>query len=167
MLFFESNIIFSLSSKTEVSHRVYDVSPHLILSVFFEWNIFSYGEVYEDYVKITDENYVQIGLFCGKSIGKTVFVGGRRARITFHTNQAEGRRGFLLLFTFVYPSKWSRGDNYTHLCSEIGHFQDGIISLLRPFSLFIFTLTTKILFFPPLVDIYRHPLLRLCLHYTE
>ncbi|CAH3121490.1 unnamed protein product, partial [Porites lobata] len=65
------------------------------------WIGYCYGEVYEDYVKIADENYVQIGLFCGKSIGKTVFVGGRRARITFHTNQAEGRRGFLLLFTFV------------------------------------------------------------------
>ena len=60
-----------------------------------------------DYLKITDENSNQIGKYCGTQFsGREVFVGGKKALLTFHSDSYLQRRGFLLKFNTIPPSKY-------------------------------------------------------------
>ena len=75
------------------------------LSWFYYWSIiilrFSH-----DYLKVTDDKNNFVTRDCGQSTGKEMFVGGKEALITFHSDGDYQNRGFMLLFTFIHPSKW-------------------------------------------------------------
>ena len=59
-----------------------------------------------DYFKVTDDKNNYVTGDCGQSTGKEMFVGGKEALITFHSDGDYQNRGFMLLFTFIHPSKW-------------------------------------------------------------
>ena len=59
-----------------------------------------------DYFKVTDDKNNYVTRDCGQSTGKEMFVGGKEALITFHSDGDYQNRGFMLLFTFIHPSKW-------------------------------------------------------------
>ena len=61
-----------------------------------------------DYLKITDENNVPVGQYCGELTGEEVLVGGVYAVLTFHSDHSNQKRGFLLFFTSAKPSKCNR-----------------------------------------------------------
>ena len=71
---------------------------HFVFVFFF---VLSY-----DYLKITDENSNEIGKYCGTQFtGSEAFVGGKQALLTFHSDRSHQRRGFVLKFTTISPSK--------------------------------------------------------------
>ena len=59
-----------------------------------------------DYLKVTDDENNYVTHDCGQSTGKEIFEGGKEALITFHSDGDYQNRGFMLLFTFIHPSKW-------------------------------------------------------------
>ena len=79
---------------------------YFILSVSLFVCLFVFSLSY-DYLKITDENSNQIGKYCGTQFtGREVFVGGKKALLTFHSDSYLQRRGFLLKFNTIPPSKY-------------------------------------------------------------
>ena len=52
-----------------------------------------------DYLNITNEKNENFGKYCGSKIGRTVFVTGEIAVMTFHADYSFQRRGFLLFLT--------------------------------------------------------------------
>lgn len=72
----------------------------LLYNWLFKQLIYSY-----DYLKITDDNNVTIGKYCGKQTGKEVHIGGDYAILTLHADNTEQRRGFRLSFTAVQSGK--------------------------------------------------------------
>ena len=58
-----------------------------------------------DYLKITNEKKGSFGVYCGEMSGKSVFVPGDQAIITFSTDGRVERRGFRLSFTTGSPGK--------------------------------------------------------------
>ena len=63
-----------------------------------------------DYLKITNDKAESFGKYCGVETGKTVYVTGDYAVITFHSDQSVERRGFQMFFTIVPPGKeiWTK-----------------------------------------------------------
>ena len=61
-----------------------------------------------DYLKIGNENNRKLDVYCGRKIGHTVFVTGNYAIITFHSNIATDRRGYLIFFSAVPHGKNSQ-----------------------------------------------------------
>ncbi|CAH3164746.1 unnamed protein product [Porites evermanni] len=57
-----------------------------------------------DYLKVTDDENNYVTHDCGQSTGKEIFVGGKEALITFHSDGDYQNRGFMLLFTFIHPT---------------------------------------------------------------
>ena len=58
-----------------------------------------------DYLKITNEKKGSFGKYCGEMSGKSVFVPGDQAIITFFSDAYDERRGFRLSFTTGSPGK--------------------------------------------------------------
>ncbi|PFX28660.1 Dorsal-ventral patterning tolloid-like protein 1 [Stylophora pistillata] len=57
---------------------------------------------WSDYVKISNSNGDKFGRYCGKKTGKTVYVWGAFAEITFRSSDySMQERGFSLLFSFI------------------------------------------------------------------
>ena len=54
---------------------------------------------------INDENSLNLGKHCGKKSGQTVFVTGDYALLTFHADENQQNKGFLLLFTTTPDGK--------------------------------------------------------------
>ena len=54
---------------------------------------------------INNENNLNLGKHCGKKTGQTALVTGDYAVLTFHTDELEERKGFLLLFTTIPEGK--------------------------------------------------------------
>ena len=52
-----------------------------------------------------DDKNVTVGKYCGNETGKEVLLGGDYAVMTFHSDETEQRKGFIILFTVVQPSK--------------------------------------------------------------
>jgi len=64
-------------------------------------------------LKITDENNVLVGKYCGWRTGKEVLVGADYAVVAFHTDGDGERRGFRISLTAVQASKYNRDENET------------------------------------------------------
>lgn len=60
-----------------------------------------------DYLKISDGRNHMNGSYCGNQTGKRVFVDGRTAELTFHTDYSVRYRGF---YASLYFSPRSRGE---------------------------------------------------------
>ena len=60
---------------------------------------------FSDYLKVADENKVEVGRFCGELTGEEAVVGGSRALLTFYSNGWTEKRGFFVNFTFSKPCK--------------------------------------------------------------
>ena len=58
-----------------------------------------------DYLKITDDNNVEVGKYCGELTGKEVAVSGDYAVLTFHTDGIVQKKGFRILFIAAQLSK--------------------------------------------------------------
>ena len=61
-----------------------------------------------DYLMITsiyNENNLNLGKHCGNETGQTTLVTGDYAVLTFHADELEQRRGFLLLFATIPEGK--------------------------------------------------------------
>lgn len=58
-----------------------------------------------DYLKVADENNVEVGRFCGELTDEEAVVGGSQALLTFFSNGWIEKRGFFLNFTFSKPCK--------------------------------------------------------------
>ena len=61
-----------------------------------------------DYLMITSinkENNHNLGKHCGKKTGQTTLVTGDYAVLTFHTDEIEQSKGFLLLFATIPEGK--------------------------------------------------------------
>ena len=69
--------------------------------------MFLFSISFDDYLKITNENGVQFGVYCGKLSGKTVTVSGTYANLTFRSNGWLQKRGFLIVFTAVPPGRYN------------------------------------------------------------
>ena len=54
---------------------------------------------------ITKEKNLTLGKHCGNKTGQTALVTGDYAVLTFHANEVEKRKGFLLLFTAIPEGK--------------------------------------------------------------
>ena len=63
-----------------------------------------------DYLKITDENNVTVGKYCGQRFPREVILGADYAVITFHTNDKIEKTGFYIRFSAVNPSKYWLND---------------------------------------------------------
>ena len=54
---------------------------------------------------ITNEKNLTLGKHCGNKTGQTALVSGDYTVLTFHANEVEERKGFLLLFTAIPEGK--------------------------------------------------------------
>ena len=54
---------------------------------------------------INNENNLNLGKHCGKKTGQTALVTGDYAVLTFHTDEVEESKGFLLFFTTIPEGK--------------------------------------------------------------
>lgn len=54
-----------------------------------------------DYLKVTDGKSHTFGVYCGEKTGESVVVAGDHVMITFHSDDIEQRRGFLIFITAV------------------------------------------------------------------
>ena len=61
-----------------------------------------------DYLRITNDNGQEFGVFCGERSGESVVVTGYLAVITFHSDGSAQRRGFLLNITEIPPGKYDQ-----------------------------------------------------------
>ena len=52
-----------------------------------------------DYLKIADEKNQIIAVYCGQRSGRTVYVTGQYAEISFHTDGSVQERGYELFFS--------------------------------------------------------------------
>ena len=59
-----------------------------------------------DHLKITSDNNIDIGKYCGELTGKEVVVSGDYAVLTFHSDFSVQKGGFRILFTAVQLSKY-------------------------------------------------------------
>ena len=68
-----------------------------------------------DYLKITDNNNVQVGQYCGYLTGTDGFVSGDFAMITFHSDYLSNnkKRGFYIRFTEI-PGKYKYESSLTY-----------------------------------------------------
>ena len=69
--------------------------------VCVRYNIYLLFPLRCDYLKITDEKNRTFEEYCGMKTGRHVYVTGRMAVLTFHSDYSFQRRGFLVLFTPV------------------------------------------------------------------
>ena len=60
-----------------------------------------------DHLKITSDNNIDIGKYCGELTGKEVVVSGDYAVLTFHSDFSVQKGGFRILFTAVQLSKYT------------------------------------------------------------
>lgn len=74
--------------------------------VFVRYNIYLLFHLRCDYLKITDEKNRTFEEYCGMKTGRHVYVTGRTAVLTFHSDYSFQRRGFLILFTTVAIGKY-------------------------------------------------------------
>ena len=58
------------------------------------------------YLKITDGKSHIFGKHCGERFGESAVVAGEHVMITFHTDDIEQRRGFLIFITAVPLGKF-------------------------------------------------------------
>lgn len=58
-----------------------------------------------DYLEIANENNVAIGKYCGWHSGNNISIGGNEAILTFHSDNYNEAKGFLLYFTPVQLGK--------------------------------------------------------------
>jgi len=59
-------------------------------------------------LKITSDNNIDIGKYCGELTGKEVVVSGDYIVLTFHSDLSVQNGGFWILFTVVQLSKYMR-----------------------------------------------------------
>lgn len=71
------------------------------MSIKISYFFFSY-----DYLKITDGKSHTFGKYCGERTGESVVVAGDHVMITFHSDDIEQRRGFLIFITVVPLGKF-------------------------------------------------------------
>jgi len=57
---------------------------------------------------INNENNLNLGKHCGKKTGQTALVTGDYAVLTFHTDELQERKGFLLFFSAIPEGKLSQ-----------------------------------------------------------
>jgi len=57
-------------------------------------------------LRITDENNLKIGEYCGKFYGKEIIVGAEYAVLTFHSNNKVQKKGFRIIDSTVNASKF-------------------------------------------------------------
>ena len=77
------------------------LTASVIHLVYASYNIYLLFPLRCDYLKITDEKNNTIEDYCGMKTGRHVYVTGRMAVLTFHSDYSFQRRGFLVLFTTV------------------------------------------------------------------
>lgn len=68
-----------------------------------------------DYLKVTNENSEDFGVYCGQWTEKVILVTGDLVVMTFHSNFFHDRdqeKGFLLTFTAVAPGKCGKNTTY-------------------------------------------------------
>lgn len=58
-----------------------------------------------DYLKMVDDNSNEVGKYCGELSGKEVFVFGKYALLTFHTDANIQRKRFQISFSYIESSK--------------------------------------------------------------
>ena len=68
-------------------------------------NTVLYFSCSNDFLRITDDNNVKVGQYCGALNGKEVVVSGDYAALTFQSDDNIQKRGFRILFTAVQLSK--------------------------------------------------------------
>ena len=61
----------------------------------------------DDYLKVVDDNSDEVGTYCGELSGEEVFVFGKYAVLTFHTDAGTQRKGFQISFSYIEASKYS------------------------------------------------------------
>ena len=54
-----------------------------------------------DYLKITDDNNVEVGKYCGEHTGNEVVVSGDYAALTFHSDNSVQKKGFRIFFSAI------------------------------------------------------------------
>ena len=54
---------------------------------------------------MVDDNSDEVGKYCGELSGEEVFVFGKFALLTFHTDANIQRKGFQISFSYIEPSK--------------------------------------------------------------
>jgi len=59
-----------------------------------------------DYLKITADNNVEIGKYCGELTGKEVVVSGDYAVLTFYTDHNKQKKGFRIFFSAIQLGKF-------------------------------------------------------------
>ena len=60
-----------------------------------------------DYLKITDENNVEGGIYCGQHTRLEIYIRGKQAVITFHSDKFVEETGFKAFFSSAKPCKWN------------------------------------------------------------
>ena len=95
-------LITDLSHKTKYTHRKQKITAGVIVHYCFICTC-SY-----DYLKITNDKYSTVAVYCGKKTGRTVLLTGDHVNITFHTDSSVEKRGFWIHFYAVPHGKCNR-----------------------------------------------------------
>lgn len=72
------------------------------------WKVCFSLNSWTDYLKVTNENNEDFGVYCGQWTEKVVLVTGDFVVMTFHSNyfyDHDQEKGFLLSFTAISPGK--------------------------------------------------------------
>ena len=97
-------------------------------------------------MKIADENSTEGGKYCGVQSGKDVFLFGKKAVLTFHTDGSVSANGFRIVFTFVQLGKCNETDQQIQNVDQIKQSGIKIKTRMRESSLTILrSLSSKII----------------------
>ena len=100
--------------------------------VFVRYNIYLLFHLRCDYLKITDEKNRTFEEYCGMKTGRYVYVTGRTAVLTFHSDYSFQRRGFFILFTIVAIGKYIIWNAiFFSVCVKESNYQNSSIPSLR------------------------------------